>query len=167
MKGRCKNNCRSFDSLRFPSLRYGRSGWRLSCLSIINRIFPFDVACRLCLLFLIAPRAFFAQRLPATVVAAYYMLTLAPDMKAATFSGEATVDVMVNAPTRAITLNAIEIEIQSVNEIGWGNLVLNIRYTGILNNELRGLHLSKTAKRNYEVMHWGQVQADLGSEARD
>jgi len=34
-----------------------------------------------------------------------------------------------------------------------GNATLSIAYTGILNNELRGFYLSKTARRNYAVTH--------------
>ena len=138
-----------------------------------------------------------AQRLPTTVVPIHYTLSLTPDLKAATFSGEESIDIDVEQPTRTITLNAIEIEIQSAtatfgcastapacgknidlgspaisfdkekqqvtftfpNEIGKGILVLNIHYTGILNNELRGFYLSKTAHRNYAVTQFEATDA--------
>ena len=40
-----------------------------------------------------------------------------------------------------------------------GKLTLNIEYTGILNNELRGFYLSKTAKRNYAVTQFEATDA--------
>ena len=40
-----------------------------------------------------------------------------------------------------------------------GPAVLNIRYTGILNNELRGFYLSKTRKRNYAVTQFESTDA--------
>ncbi len=55
-----------------------------------------------------------AQRLPTTVMPTHYTLALAPDLKTATFSGEESIDVNIAQPTQPITLNAIEIEFQSV-----------------------------------------------------
>jgi aminopeptidase N/puromycin-sensitive aminopeptidase len=137
-----------------------------------------------------------AQRLSANVVPVHYLLQFTPDLKTATFSGEETIDVMVQETTRTITLNAIEIEFQSVTaymgcfsniacstriplgapeisldkekqqaaftfpqEIFPGKLELHIRFTGILNNELRGFYLSKTAKRNYAVTQFESTDA--------
>jgi aminopeptidase N len=40
-----------------------------------------------------------------------------------------------------------------------GKLTLKIEYTGILNNELRGFYLSKTAKRNYAVTQFEATDA--------
>jgi len=119
-----------------------------------------------------------AQRLPTTVVPTHYTLKLTPDLKTATFSGVEAIDMNIGQPTRSVTLNAIEIAFQSVtiypngpqqtgtvsldpekqqatftfpNMIPAGNATIKIRYTGILNNELRGFYLSTTAKRNYAV----------------
>jgi aminopeptidase N len=61
------------------------------------------------------PRPAAAQRLPSNVVPVHYALSLTPDLKSATFSGAETIDVMVMEPTRTITLNAAEIEFQSVS----------------------------------------------------
>jgi aminopeptidase N/puromycin-sensitive aminopeptidase len=103
---------------------------------------------------------------------------------------------MVAKPTNTITLNAAEIEFQSVtvqsgcwstdsacastdaarpatvsldktNEQAtftfqknlWGRVSLEIHYTGILNNELRGFYLSKTATRNYAVTQFEPTDA--------
>jgi aminopeptidase N/puromycin-sensitive aminopeptidase len=127
-----------------------------------------------------------AQRLPTTVIPTHYTLKFAPDLKAATFSGEEAIDVKVAEPTHSITLNAIEIEFQSVtiasdgpeqtgtvsldaekqqatftfpNAVAAGNATIKIHYTGILNNELRGFYLSKTARRNYAVTQFEATDA--------
>jgi aminopeptidase N len=127
-----------------------------------------------------------AQRLPQTVKPEHYALTLAPDLKAATFTGKESIDVDVLQPLDAITLNAAEIKFQSVTavvdgktltakvsedvdkqqvtfdfgqKIPAGKLTLDVQYTGILNNELRGFYLSKTAKRNYAVTQFESTDA--------
>jgi aminopeptidase N len=145
-----------------------------------------------------APRFACAQRLPSNAVPVHYALHLTPDLKAAAFSGDETIDVMVKEATNTITLNAAEMEFQSVtatfgcfqlehqqctenvalkdpaisldkekeqatftfsNQIQPGELELRIRYTGILNNELRGFYLSKTAKRSYAVTQFEPTDA--------
>ena len=132
-----------------------------------------------------APRAD-AQRLPTTVVPTHYKLTLTPDLKAATFSGDEQIDVDIKQPLNSITLNSIEIAFQSVtvsaggaqqtatvsldenkqqatftfpDSLPAGPATLTIHYTGILNNELRGFYLSKTARRNYAVTQFESTDA--------
>jgi len=127
-----------------------------------------------------------AQRLPATVVPTHYTLELAPDLKSATFSGVESIDVNLSRPTRSITLNAIEIAFQSVTifpnapqqtgtvsldsakqqatltfpkTVPAGNATIKIRYTGILNNELRGFYLSKAEHRKYAVTQFEATDA--------
>src|SRR5260370_39935832 len=56
-----------------------------------------------------------AQRLPAGIRPEHYRLTLTPDLKAATFSGEETIDLILDAPSRSVTLNAAEINFGTVN----------------------------------------------------
>lgn len=127
-----------------------------------------------------------AQRLPQTVHPEHYSLTLAPNLKDATFTGEETIDVLLDQPVDSITLNAVEIKFQSVTtEVGGkelkatvtedeqkqqatfnfnktlpaGRITLKIEYSGILNGKLRGFYLSKTEKRNYAVTQFEATDA--------
>jgi aminopeptidase N/puromycin-sensitive aminopeptidase len=142
-------------------------------------------AALVCLIF--APvRSLHAQRLPDTIRPEHYTLTLTPDLTAATFTGVETIDVTLSEPTRSITLNSAEIAFQSVtieaagkqqtgsvsldkekeqatftfpDQIPAGAATLSVNYTGILNNELRGFYLSKTARRNYAVTQFEPTDA--------
>lgn len=129
----------------------------------------------------IAPAAASAQRLPSGVHPVHYSLALTPDLKAATFAGTETIDLVLDHPSTTITLNAAEITFLSVSagaqtaEVSLdpakeqatftfaqplaGNVTLDIRYTGILNDKLRGFYLSKTAKRNYAVTQFEPTDA--------
>ncbi len=127
-----------------------------------------------------------AQRLPQTARPDHYSLLLAPDLKAATFTGDETIDVTLTEPSKTITLNAAEIAFKSVTAtaagateaaavsldadkeqatftfpqvLPVGKVHLAIAYSGILNNELRGFYLSKTAKRNYAVTQFESTDA--------
>ena len=127
-----------------------------------------------------------AQRLPQTVLPEHYALRLTPDLKAATFRGDETIDVMTSQAMNSITLNALEIKFDAVTTmvadktltatvtedpakeqvtfhfgqtLPAGKLALKIRYTGILNDKLRGFYLSKTAKRNYAVTQFESTDA--------
>jgi len=127
-----------------------------------------------------------AQRLPKTVMPEHYSLLLTPDLKAATFSGNETIEVTLAEASNAITLNSAEITYKSVTvtaggntqpatvsldndkeqatftvpqEIAAGKATISILYTGILNDKLRGFYLSKTAKRNYAVTQFESTDA--------
>src|SRR5579859_7963095 len=119
-----------------------------------------------------------AQRLPSTIRPQHYSLTLTPDLKAATFSGSEVIDVTLAEPSTSITLNEHDLTFRSVkieaagkdqtatvsldkekqqatfkvpDQLRAGKATLKIQYDGVLNGELRGFYLSKTARRNYAV----------------
>jgi aminopeptidase N/puromycin-sensitive aminopeptidase len=154
--------------------------FRSSVLSI-HTILAF--AALLCLAF---ASSLHAQRLPSTVRPEHYALTLTPDLKAATFAGVESIDLDLAEPTTSITLNAAEIAFQSVTvtaagktqraaislgadkqqatftfpeKLPAGKATLSIAYSGILNNELRGFYLSKTARRSYAVTQFEATDA--------
>ena len=119
-----------------------------------------------------------AQRLPGNVVPAQYTLWLAPDLQNATFRGREAIQVEVKNPTAAVTLNAAEIQFGDVTVTAGGRAQtarvtldeqnetatltvpralpkgaasIQITYTGILNDKLRGFYLSKANGRRYAV----------------
>src|SRR5215813_7903733 len=124
-----------------------------------------------------APAA--AQRLPGNVVPTAYTLWLAPDLQNATFRGRETIQVDIKTATSTVTLNAAEIQFQTATITSGGrmqtarvtldakseiatlavptelprgsNASIQIVYTGILNDKLRGFYLSKANNRRYAV----------------
>ena len=129
-----------------------------------------------CLLLVSAPAA--AQRLSGTVVPENYSLWFAPDLKEETFRGRATIGVQVKTPSTSITLHAAEMAFGDVkvtaggvtqlarvtlnadaetatftvpSPIPAGAASIEIVYTGILNDKLRGFYISKANGRSYAV----------------
>ena len=124
----------------------------------------------------------FAQRLPANVRPEHYTLAITPDIANATFSGNEIIDLTLAQPSKTITLNAIELEIQTVTADGQtgvlsfdpekeqatftfakplpaGKASLAVAFTGVLNDKLRGFYLSKTKARNYAVTQFESTDA--------
>src|SRR4051794_10904409 len=126
------------------------------------------------------------QRLPTNVTPSHYDLTFGPDLKAATFSGDETIDVTLAKPSNTITMNSIEIKIDSVKissggatqdakisydepkeqvtfttekPIPAGAAKIAIKFVGKLNDELRGFYLSKSKTRNYATTQFESVDA--------
>src|ERR1700760_4940234 len=73
---------------------------------------------KLALAALFASVPVFAQRLSSSAHPEHYTLHLTPDLKAATFSGEETIDITLDQPSLTITLNSAEIKISSVRAGG-------------------------------------------------
>jgi aminopeptidase N len=120
----------------------------------------------------------FAQRLPATVTPLHYDITVAPRLADATFGGNVKIRVRLAAPASTIVLNAAEIKFGAsaitaggrtqpaevtpdpakeqatfkfAAPVPAGEAELEIAYEGILNDNLRGLYLSKANNRRYAV----------------
>jgi puromycin-sensitive aminopeptidase len=109
-------------------------------------------------------------RLPKTVTPERYAIRLTPDLTSWTFTGEETVTLVIHEPVGEITLNAAELEIQSVAireesgkvvegrvtvdpeneqarfgfsaELKPGKADLSIQFAGILNDKLHGFYRS-------------------------
>ena len=119
-----------------------------------------------------------AQRLPADVVPIHYDITVAPDLAAAKFTGAVTIRLRLAKPSSTIVLNAAEITFKEVRvtaggktqvarvvldpkkeqaafrvtaPVPAGEASVEIRYEGILNDDLRGLYLSRANNRRYAV----------------
>ena len=126
------------------------------------------------------------QRLPETVVPEIYDLTFEPNLSKATFSGDETIHMNVLKPAATVTLNAAELEFQETNiaaggatqkatvsfdekkeqatltvakELPAGPAEIHIRFTGTLNDKLRGFYLSKSARRSYAVTQFEATDA--------
>jgi puromycin-sensitive aminopeptidase len=109
-------------------------------------------------------------RLPKNVTPKRYEIRLAPDLKAFTFAGEETIDVVVREATAEVVVNALELEIKSVSAeragksiagkielepsrerahfqfpstLETGDWKLKISFSGILNDKLHGFYRSQ------------------------
>jgi aminopeptidase N len=119
-----------------------------------------------------------AQRLSRTAIPEHYDIHLAPDFASDTFGGEVAIKVRVAAQTQSITLNAAEIDVHEATiavggktqtasvaldakqetatlsvaqPIPAGSATIAIRYTGRLNDQLRGFYLSRANNRDYAI----------------
>jgi aminopeptidase N/puromycin-sensitive aminopeptidase len=127
-----------------------------------------------------------AQRLPVNVVPESYDLKFEPDLAGAAFSGDETLHVRLLKPSTSITLNSAEIAFKEVtitaggstqtataatdaknematltvpNAISAGPAVIHIRFSGVLNGQLRGFYLSQTSRRRYAVTQFEATDA--------
>ncbi len=128
-----------------------------------------------------------AQRLPQTAVPQNYKLTFAPDFEREKFTGDETIAINLLKPTPEIVLNAVDIDFQTVSitsngetqtakvsldkdkqmatlsvpkPLSEGGATIQIHYSGILNNELRGFYLGKDEKgRKYAVTQFEATDA--------
>ncbi len=127
-----------------------------------------------------------AQRLPTNVIPSHYDVTFAPDLQAATFSGTEEIQVRVTAPTATVVLNALDLQISEAvavqaassqpatialdhdnqqaslsfpQPLQAGEARIRIKFSGILNEQLAGLYLSKTPRRRYTVTQFESTDA--------
>ena len=108
-------------------------------------------------------------RLPRTIIPARYEVSLAPDLDAASFTGSVVIVANASAASSEIVLNAIELDIHSVSvngvtapftlndelerliidsAVATGPVTLEISFTGILNDKLRGFYRSTFTDEN-------------------
>jgi aminopeptidase N/puromycin-sensitive aminopeptidase len=127
-----------------------------------------------------------AQRLPDTVIPESYDLSFTPDLAKATFTGDEIIHVNVVKPTTSVTLNAAELQFQDANitaggvaqkatvsldaakeqatlkvekDLPAGAAEIHVKFTGILNDKLRGFYLSKSQLRSYAVTQFEATDA--------
>src|SRR6478752_3753969 len=111
-----------------------------------------------------------AQRLPEVARPENYKLKFTPDLDKAKFEGDETITLRLLKSTSEITLNAVDIDFHDVTvasagatqkakvtplkekemvvlsvdkPLAAGTATVHITYTGILNDEMRGLYLGK------------------------
>ncbi len=127
-----------------------------------------------------------AQRLPTGVVPEHYALSFTPNLADATFSGEEVIQVNIQRPTNSITLNSAEIQLQKATvtqgtstqearvnldaqkeqatltvdlQLAPGPATIQVQFTGILNDKLRGFYLAKTKLRRYATTQFESTDA--------
>ena len=92
-----------------------------------------------------------AQRLSGSVPE-HYSLTLTPDLQAATFSGEETIDLILVAPSKKITLNAADLKIISAQETH-SEIVRYVTKSGAgSQNEFAGTMPGKSVRQDAYVL---------------
>ena len=132
----------------------------------------------LALHFVMVAPSMFGQRIPNSASPKHYQLTIAPDFTSEKFAGDEKIQIDLLKSSASITLNAAEIKFTEVtissggktqtaaltddekNEtatftvaepLQTGPAEIHIRYSGILNGQLRGLYLSKANNRKYAI----------------
>lgn len=97
-----------------------------------------------------------AQRLPGGVHPEHYSLVLAPDLKTATFKGSETIELILDQPSKTITLNAAEIKFIAVQEAHSGDIDFVTKRGA--QNELHGI------KHRASVRQDAYVTLDIAKE---
>ena len=128
-----------------------------------------------------------AQRLPEGARPENYKLTFTPDLDKAKFEGDETIAIRLLKASSEITLNAVDIDFHDVTvtsggttqkakvtpqkekemvvlsvekPLAAGAATMHITYTGILNDEMRGLYLGKDDKgRKYAASQFEATDA--------
>ena len=127
-----------------------------------------------------------AQRLPGDVKPDRYDLRLTVDLANRRFEGVEAIHVRVESPTSSIVINALDLAFQEVTvgdgasaqkatvtmrpeqqtatftvprPLAAGTTTVHVRYSGALNDQLRGFYLSKGAGRSYAVTQFESTDA--------
>lgn len=129
----------------------------------------------------------FAQRLPELARPLNYKLTFVPDFDKNIFTGQETIAIQILKPTSEIVLNASEIDFVNVSitnagltqqatvtpdketemaklvvekRLSAGPATIQVRFKGLLNDELRGFYLGKDEQgRKYAVTQFEATDA--------
>jgi aminopeptidase N len=143
------------------------------------------VPCALTAFLLVAVPAV-AQRLPTVITPDHYDLAFVVDLTHERFEGTETIRVQVAEPTPRVVLNAVDLQFRDVT-IGAGAAAqhalvtldeahqtatltvpkpltrgpaeIHIRYSGVLNDQLRGFYISKTKTQKYAVTQFESTDA--------
>jgi len=127
-----------------------------------------------------------AQRLPGGASPDHYALTVNINFPTNSYEGDETIDLKLTKPSDTITLNALEIDFHEVTvtadgktqtakvssdtknetatftvpkQLAAGPATVHIKYTGHLNDKLRGFYLSTYKGRKYEVSQMESTDA--------
>src|SRR5271157_4565072 len=127
-----------------------------------------------------------AQRLPGGANPDHYALTVNMNFSNNTYEGDETIDLKLTKPSNTITLNALEIDFHEVTvtaggqtqtaklttdpkqematftldkQLAQGPATVHIKFTGHLNDKLRGFYLSTYKGRKYEVSQMESTDA--------
>jgi aminopeptidase N len=135
---------------------------------------------------ILAPLPVSAQRLPAIITPDHYDLAFNVDLAHNRFDGTETIKVRAAEPTSRVVLHALDITFHEVTigiaaaaqratvtldesaqtatltvpkPIARGSTEIHIRYTGVLNDKLRGFYTSKGRNRTYAVTQFESTDA--------
>ncbi len=127
-----------------------------------------------------------AQRLPDLAVPENYKLTFAPGFEKDNFAGEETIQIRVLKPTSEIVLNAVGLDFEDARissegatqkakvtpekeketvglavekSLAPGPATIQIRYTGVLSDQLRGFYLGKEKGKKYAATQFEATDA--------
>ena len=135
-----------------------------------------------------------AVMLPTNVRPVHYGLTLTPDLTKATFAGQVSIDLEILDSTDTVVLNAIELEIASSSvtlpdgserkgkvaldeeaetasfrfgdALPAGRATLDITFTGVLNDKLRGFYRSRYVDASGEERYLATTQFEATDARR-
>ncbi len=136
-----------------------------------------------------------SYRLPGDVIPEKYTLSLTPDLEAFTFQGEVDIEVDVKEATPTISMNAVELEISAAHVIladgsvreaqdvsmdedlervtltfgeplPSGRTTVSLRFTGVLNDQLRGFYRSQYTTPEGEDRYMAATQFEATDARR-